>query len=227
MDHDVTSWDQLTVGLSSDLFNTLFYGVFESDILDLCINDKMAHKFFGFNTDSMRFLFPNIESKFKGNKSVILELKTHDWSPETVNFRTINGRVGIFMELDLNWFVYDNPTQDPAMTLDKCGAKCIKFVTLTTEIFLTFSLGIDNDKSKTISFGWLNLDIGGLVVKEPLFDISQERLFTFMNSLVDSLMLGGPNIDFEEFLKKTEATVDILKDQRINFELTPKPEAKE
>jgi hypothetical protein len=221
MDQTVPSWDQMTVSLATDLFNTLFFAIFESDLLDVSINDKIAGKVVGFNTDAMRFLFPNIGDKYTGGKSVILEIKTHDWSPQTTNFRNMNGRVGIFIELDLNWYVYNNATPDPSMTVKKCGSMCEKFVTLTTEISITFSLGIDNDKSKSISLGWLNLDIGGLIVKDPLFNISQERLFTFMNQLIDSLMIGAPLIPFKNFLEQFRATVDIQKDQRINFELTP------
>ena len=172
MAQQMINWDQMTVGLSADLFNTLLFGVFESDLLDVSINDKITHSFFPFNTENIRFLFPNIGDKFTGNNSVILELKTHDYSPQTTNFRTMNGRAAIFLEMDLNWFVYDNPTQDPAMTIKNCGSKCIKFVTLTTQISLTTGLGIDNYQQKAINLGGLNLDIGGLIVKDALFDIS-------------------------------------------------------
>ena len=211
----------MTVGISSDLFNTLLFGVFESDLLDVSINDKITHSFFPFNTDNIRFLFPNINDKFTGNNSVILELKTHDYSPQTANFRTINGRAAFFLEMDLNWYVYDNPTQDPAMTIKKCGNKCIKFVTLTTQISVTTALGIDNFKQKVINLGGLNLDIGGLIIKDALFDISQQRLFDFLNGLIDSLMVVPPSINFEKFLTNYLATVDVLKDQIINFEISP------
>ena len=164
--------------------------MFESGLIKVAINDHLTHEVLPFNTDSIRFLFPNIADKFTGSKSVILQLTNHEWSPETVNFRTIDGRVGLFFELDLNWYVYDSPKQDPKMNIKNCGDKCIKFVTLTTEMFLTMSIGIgtsttSEEKSKALSLGWLNLDLGGLTVKDPLFDINQERLFTFMNELID------------------------------------------